>query len=212
MIKKNLTMLIITSVVILIPILVGLILWNMLPDEIVTHWNAQGIADGFSSKPMAVFALPAFLLAMHWLCFIITCADPKNKELSGKPLTLILWICPVLSLLVSSIMYATALGFPISVDIIMPLFLGAMFVFIGNYMPKCKQNYTIGIKVPWALEDEENWNKTHRFAGILWVVAGIIIMATAFIGSIFVMLPITLIMVLAPMIYSYCYYKKNKKS
>lgn len=211
MIKKNLRMLIITSIVTLIPILVGMLLWNMLPDKIATHWNAQGIADGFSSKPFTVFALPAFLLAVHWVCFIITCADPKNKDIDGKPLALVLWICPVISLIVSSIMYSTAMGSPVSVEIIMPLLLGVMFVFIGNYMPKCKQNYTIGIKVPWTLEDEDNWNKTHRFAGIVWVIGGIIIMATAFLGSVMVMLPITLIMAFAPMIYSYCYYKKNKK-
>ena len=76
-------------------------------------------------------------------------------------------------------------------------------------MPKCKQNYSIGIKVPWALESEDNWNKTHRFAGIIWVVGGVLVMATAFLGSFYVMLPITLIMAFAPMIYSYCYYKKN---
>lgn len=211
MIKKNLTMLIITSVVILIPILVGLILWNMLPDRIATHWNAEGIADGFSSKPFAVFALPAILLAVHWLSFFVTGADPKNKNINGKPLTLVLWVSPVLSLVIGSFIYSTALGFTPDVNIIMPLFMGALFIFIGNYLPKCKHNYTIGIKVPWALEDEDNWNKTHRFAGIIWVIGGIIIILTAFLDSIIVMLPITLIMVLAPTIYSYCYYKKNGK-
>ena len=135
--------------------------------------------------------------------------DPKSKNIDSKPMTLVLWICPVMSLLIGSLVYATALGYNISVEIIMPLVLGAMFIIIGNYMPKCKQNYSIGIKVPWALESEDNWNKTHRFAGIIWVVGGVLVMATAFLGSFYVMLPITLIMAFAPMIYSYCYYKKN---
>ena len=209
MIKKNLPKLIITSIIILFPILVGLLLWNMLPDQVATHWNVEGIADGFASKTFAVFGFPAFLVAVHWLCIFITSMDPKSKNIDSKPMTLVLWICPVMSLLIVSLVYATALGYNISVEIIMPLVFGAMFIIIGNYMPKCKQNYSIGIKVPWALESEDNWNKTHRFAGIIWVVGGVLVMATAFLCSFYVMLPITLIMAFAPMIYSYCYYKKN---
>ena len=210
MIKKKLPMMIITSIVTILPVFIGLMLWNMLPDRIATHWNAEGIADGFSSKPFAVFAMPAIMLALHWLCMIVTGADPKNKNIGGKPLALVLWICPVMSLLVGSMIYTTALGYKISVEVIMPLALGAMFVAIGNYLPKCKQNYTVGIKVPWALDNEDNWNQTHRFAGIIWVVGGVIMMATAFLGSILIMLPITLIMTFAPVVYSYCYYRKNK--
>ncbi len=210
MIKKNKVMLMITSFIILIPVFVGLILWDTLPTQIATHWNSEGIADGFSSKTFAVFALPAFMFVLHWFCIIVTSADPKNKNLEGKPVTLILWICPIISLLTGSIIYATALGYRISVEIIMPLVLGAMFVVIGNYLPKCKQNYTIGIKVPWALNDEENWNKTHRFAGVVWVVGGVIIMATAFLGSVYVMLPVLLIMAFSPMVYSYVLYRSNK--
>ncbi len=211
MIKKHLKMLIITSIIILIPILVGLLLWDKLPDQIATHWNAQGIADGFSSKTTAVFGFPAILLAVHWLCVIVAGTDPKNKNIARKPMALVMWICPLLSLIVASMTYVTALGHNASVDVIMPLFMGTLFVVMGNYLPKCKHNYTIGIKVPWALNDEENWNQTHRFAGIIWVIGGVIIMVTAFLGSIYVMMPITLIMVLAPTIYSYCYYRKNNK-
>ncbi len=211
MIKKNLKMMIITSIVIILPIFVGLMLWNMLPEQIATHWNAEGIADGFSSKAVAVFVLPAILLLVHWLCTAITGADPKNKNIANKPMMLVFWICPVISLLVASITYATALGYNISVEIIMPLVMGALFIVIGNYMPKCKQNYSVGIKVPWALNDEDNWNKTHRFAGIIWVVGGVIILATAFLGSFFIFFPIVLIMAFAPMVYSYIYYKKNNK-
>lgn len=209
MIKKHLKMLILTSIIILIPVLVGLMLWNRLPDRIATHWNAEGIADGFSSKPVAVFALPAVLLAVHWLCVAVTGADPKAKNIDSKPVMLVMWISPVLSLILMSISYATALGYNVSVEMIMPLLLGIMFIAIGNYLPKCKQNYTIGIKVPWTLNDEDNWNKTHRFAGIIWVIGGVIIMATAFLGSFVVFMPVMLIMTIAPMVYSYLYYRKN---
>ncbi len=210
MIKKNKWLLIITSLVILIPIIAGLFLWDKLPEKIAIHWNAEGTADGFAGKTFAVLGMPLILLAIHIVCTLVTGTDPKNKNISGKPLALVLWICPVMSLLVGTIVYGTALGYMLSVEIIMPFVLGAMFVVVGNYMPKCRQNYTIGIKVPWTLNDEENWNKTHRFAGILWVLGGVAVMATAFLGSVYIMLSVVLLMAFAPMVYSYVIYKKKK--
>lgn len=210
MIKKNKWLLIATSLVILIPIIAGLFLWDKLPEKIAIHWNAEGTADGFAGKTFAVVGMPLILLAIHIVCTLVTGTDPKNKDIDGKPLALVLWICPVMSLLVGTIVYGTALGYTLSVEIIMPFVLGAMFIVVGNYMPKCRQNYTIGIKIPWTLNDEENWNKTHRFAGILWVIGGVIVMATAFLGSVYIMLSVILLMALAPMVYSYVIYKKKK--
>ena len=77
MIKKNLKTLIVTSVVILLPILAGVILWNQLPNPMPTHWNASGEIDGWSSKPFAIFGLPLILLAAQWLSVLGTAADPK---------------------------------------------------------------------------------------------------------------------------------------
>ncbi len=211
MIKRYKLLLAVTSVIILLPIIAGLILWSSLPDAIAIHWNAEGTADGFAGKAYAVFALPAFLLAVHWICTLVTSADPKSKDINGKPMALVLWICPLISILTATLMYGTALGYDISVELIMPLVLGALFVVVGNYMPKCKQNYTIGIKVPWTLTDEENWNKTHRFAGIVWVAGGIIVMLTALARSVYVMLAILLTMAFIPMVYSYILYRSKNK-
>jgi len=209
MIKKKLPLLLVTSVIIVLPVLSGIVLWNRLPEQLAIHWNAQGVADGFTGKAGAVFAMPAFLLVVHWVCALFTGMDPKVKNIEGKPLNLVLWICPLISLLVNTLVYTTALGFSVSVEIVMPLVMGALFVVIGNYMPKCSQNYTVGIKLPWTLNDPENWNKTHRFAGILWVVGGVVVMATAFLGSVFLFLGVTLVMVIIPTAYSYCLYRRK---
>lgn len=210
MIKQNKWKLVITSVVILIPIIIGLVLWNDLPDTIATHWGVNNEADGFSSKAFAVFGLPAVLLGFHWLCTVVTTFDPKSKNISPKIFSLVLWICPALSLLMSTIVYLTAMGKEIKVGFIVILFMGLMFIVIGNYLPKCKQSYTMGIKLPWTLENEENWNKTHRFAGGLWVIGGIVIIATAILESFIVFFSIVALMVIAPTVYSYLHYKKNK--
>ena len=209
MIKKNLKTLIITSVVILLPILAGVILWNQLPDPMPSHWNASGEIDGWSSKPFAIFGLPLIMLAAQWLCVLGTAADPKKNNHPEKILHLVLWIIPVLSVVMHTFVYLIALGYGVSMEVVMPVLIGVIFTIIGNYLPKCKQNYTIGIKIPWTLNNEENWNKTHRFAGWLWTVCGILIMLTGFFGGFWVFLPITLLMVFAPIIYSYFLHRKG---
>ncbi len=210
MIKKNKWKLVLTSVLILLPVAVGLILWNRLPEQMATHWNAEGEADGFSHKAVGVFVLPLFMLAVHWLCTVVTAADPKNRNISGKPLGLVLWICPVMSLLCSSLIYATALGMDISMELIMPMAMGVMFIVIGNYLPKCRQNYSLGIKLPWTLHDEENWNRTHRFAGPVWITGGLVILTTAFLKSPWIFVGILVVIAVLPTIYSYVHYRKNK--
>ena len=209
MIKKNLKVLILTTVVMLLPILAGLILWNQLPEQIPTHWNATGEIDGWSSKPFAVFVLPLIMVAAQWLCMLGTAADPKKNNHSEKVLHLILWIVPALSVVLHAVTYATAMGYAVPIEVVMPVLIGLIFTIIGNYMPKCKQNYTIGIKIPWTLDNEENWNRTHRFAGWLWTFCGIAIMCTGFFGGFWVFLPVTLLMVLAPIIYSYVLHRKG---
>ncbi|MBQ2827765.1 MAG: SdpI family protein [Clostridia bacterium] len=210
MIRRNKTKLILTSVVILIPIIIGMILWNQLPDTIATHWGENNQPNGFSSKIFAVFGMPAVLLGIHWLCMIATTFDKKSKNMNPKVLSLVLWICPALSLLMSAIVYLTALGKEIKVGFIVILFMGLLFIIIGNYLPKCKQSYTMGIKLPWTLKDEENWNKTHRFAGPLWVIGGVVIMATAIFESPIVFGVIVGVMVITPVVYSYLHYKNNR--
>lgn len=209
MIKKNWKTLLVTSLIILLPILAGVILWDRLPEQIPSHWNAAGEVDGWSSKAFAVFGMPAILLAVQWLCTLGAAADPKKAAHSDKMIHLVLWLVPVLNTVLSLITYATALGQVVLVDVVMPAFVGLLFVIIGNYLPKCKQNYTIGIKIPWTLNSEENWNRTHRFAGWLWVACGLAILATSFLGGFEFFFGIALVMVLAPVIYSYILHRKG---
>ena len=209
MIKKNLNILIITSIVILLPVLAGVVLWDTLPEQIPTHWNAAGEIDGWSSKPFAIFGLPLLMLAMHWLCVLVTAADPKKANHSNKLIHLVLWIIPIISVVLFVLTYVVALGTEVRMEMVMPLLVGFVLTVVGNYLPKCKQSYTIGIKIPWTLHSEENWNRTHRFAGRLWLVCGLGIMLTAFVGGFWLFLPIVLVMVLAPTVYSYLLHRKG---
>ncbi len=211
MIKNKKTTIILTSLITLTPIIAGLLLWQKLPERMPIHWNAAGEVDGYAGKCMAVFALPVFMFLIHILCTFATYADPKNKNINEKIFSIVLWSCPFISVLASFFTYAHSLGMKPKVNVIIPFAMGILFVLIGNYLPKCKQNYTMGLKVPWTLGSEENWNKTHRFAGTLWVFGGLVICASSFIGSFLIFICITMLIVILPIVYSYIYYRRHEK-
>lgn len=212
MIKRYKGTMILTSAILLVPMVIGLILWNKLPERVPMHWNAVGEVDGWGSRSMLVFGLPMILISVQWLCALITSLDPKSRDLKGKLAHLVLWICPFISLLSHTLVYAKILGYDLAVEIIMPLVFGLMFMVIGNLLPKCKQSYTLGIKLPWTLANEENWNKTHRMGGKLWVVGGAVMAATAVFGSFVLFFSIVLLMVVVPTVYSYLLYRKQKNT
>jgi len=212
MIKENRKLLTLTSLVMLLPAAIGLLLWKQLPQQIPFHWDINGNIDNWASKPVAVFAMPALMLALQWLCVLVSGADPKHKNYSPKMITLMLWICPAIELVLTTLIYTAALGHSPKVEIILPLLMGAMFLVIGNLLPKCRQSYTMGVKLPWTLASEENWNKTHRFAGKVWVGGSVVIMATAFLGSFWLLLGMMIVMTAAPTLYSYLYYRKYEKN
>lgn len=210
MIKKNKAKIIITSLLTVLPIAAGLILWNRLPEKIPTHFNIAGEPDGTSGKAFAVFGIPLFLLAVHLFCVYMTSVDPKKKNISEKAFGAVLWLCPAISFLISEITYGFALGAKFSVNKAFMLFFSAIFIILGNYMPKCKQNYSFGIRISWTLNSVENWNKTHRFAGRLWVSGGVLLAVISLIKANFIIFSAFLAaLVAAPMIYSFAYYKKH---
>ena len=211
MIKKNLKKIIITSIIILLPILVGAIIWDKLPEQVATHFGINGEADGYSSRLFAVIGMPLIMLALHIVCLVATSLDPKSKNIGGKALNLVIWITPTISVVACSVIYAAALGYSGNVGRIMCTFVGFLLIVIGNYLPKCRQNYTIGIKIPWTLNDEENWNKTHRFAGVLWVICGVLTLVSALIGILWFFFVLLGVMLFAPIIYSFLIYRKKKQ-
>lgn len=209
MIKKNLKTMMLTSVIILVPIVIGLLLWDKLPAQIATHFDSNGVADGWSPKGFAVFGMPIFLLIVHWFCMAFTSVDPKNQNFSDKVITLVMWICPVVSIVGNGATYLYALDNSVNTVPIAMMLLGCAFIVIGNYMPKMKQSYTIGIKVPWALNSEENWNRTHRLAGYMYMLAGVVTIVGGFVEKFWLGLIALLIASLVPTVYSFILYKKG---
>lgn len=214
MIKENKLKIIISSIVTLLPCVFGLIVWNKLPEMSPIHWGADGSADGMGSKAFIVFGMPAILLVFHLLCIVLTGFDKNQKGQNKKALGIIFWIIPFVSLFISAVTYSVAFGKQLSVNMLVPVLFGAMFVYMGNYMPKVKQNRTLGIKIPWTLSNEENWNKTHRLCGKLWFLGGLVIIFTAFLPikvMVAVLVSVMILLIVIPFVYSYRIYLNHKK-
>ena len=212
MILKNKKLLIITSLLTLLPIPVGLLLWNRFPETMTIHWGLSGQADGFASIPVAVFVPPLALLLTHWICILFTALDKGNRERNQKMQKIVLWVIPLLSNLSCCGIYALSLGVEFSPVLWTMIPMGILFILIGNYMPKTRMNSTIGIKVPWTYSSEENWNATHRFGGRVWVIGGILLVLCGFLPhgwAVTVMLALIFPMCILPIAYSWRFYKKE---
>lgn len=206
---KKIRLLLITSLVCMLPSVYGLLKWNELPDKLPTHWNAEGVVDGWSSKGFAVFGLPLMLVGFNIICFIALSVDPKGQNQGKKIKALAMWLFPAISIFASTASLNGGLGIEGNMSYYAMLFMGILFVFVGNYLPKCKQNYTVGIKVPWTLDSEVNWNKTHRFAGFLWMIAGIVMIIATLLECYIVVIPCAIVAGIIPMVYSFVLYKKG---
>ena len=166
---------------------------------------------GFDKKSMGF--ITGFLLVLHLSAIYITYLDNKRKNQSKKMFNILFWVVPVISLFCNGISVMSFAEY--DMNIFVGVFFGILFIIVGNYMPKCVQNRTIGIKIKWTLANEENWNKTHRFGGRAFVVGGILICISSLLPvEIFmgVMLVIVLGVTISTVLYSYLYYKKQLKN
>lgn len=214
MIKNNKFKTIVSSIIILLPALFGVIVWDKIPNEIVTHIGINGNADSMGNKALLVFGLPLLLLGIHLLCLWLSGKDPGLKKQSKKAIGIVFWIMPAASFFVSALMYFATLEMDFNPMMLLVGFLGFMFIFIGNYMPACKQSATMGIKIKWTLENAENWRATHRFSGKVWFICGLLLLPCAFLSEKYapaLFISIIVPVVVLPVLYSYLYYKKQLK-
>ena len=210
--REHRMLLVLSSGVILLQMLVGIALWDQLPERIATHFDFAGTPNGWSSKTFTVFGMPLVLLALHWLCIVLSCSpNHMMKNAHSKLRYVMLFVIPATSLLVMVVCYGYALGERINVTRMSLIFVGLVFAITGNYLPKIRRNYTMGIKLPWTITDEENWDKTHRMAAPIWVICGLVIMLMGLIGESTWIAPAAIIAaVLLPTAYSFALHLKKK--
>lgn len=205
--RKSSIISIIASLAILV--IFNLLFYNKMPAELPTHWNFQGQADDYSSKFDAMVLTHGFLVVMNiFMCFMLD-NDPRNKKQKNFLMTLSKLAMPAITLVVYTITVMVGLGRDVNVSVIIPVFVGLLFIAIGNYLPKTRRNYTMGIKLPWTLNSDENWRRTHRLGGICFVIIGLCLILSVFLKSEIVFLVPLFLGAIIPAVYSYYLYTKG---
>lgn len=201
--------LIISSAVCLLPILLGILLYEKLPDQIPIHFDFAGEPDNWGPKNFVVFGIPVFMCLMN--IFVQGVSDKYGDNNQSIMLKFCKWIFAIISVIILPVVLFKALGMDIPIQIIVSVFVGVMFMIIGNYFPKTKQNRVAGVRIKWTMDSEENWNKTSRFAGYLWIVGGLLIIIDAFLAYQLAIMffGIIIILVAAPVLYSYHLHRKG---
>lgn len=219
-IKDNKMSFIASIICTLIPMFVGVFLWDKLPNEVVLRFDFDGKPGSYYSKGFAVFGMYLFILAIHLLVAICTASEnEKGEGIPDKVYSLFLWMCPVISVLVAVVIYGNALGCKIDAPFWCMITLGFLYLILGNYAPKVRRNRFAGLRIKWTYESKKNWEHTNRFSGYVMFVLGIvfIIMAfTRFYNTVtaywmpVVMVGLLFVSVSLMIIYSWNYYLKHK--
>lgn len=189
--------------------LVNLLFYKKMPETLPTHWGFNNKIDGYSSKFTTLITTPLLLILLNiFSCFMLD-NDPKNKDKNNFVITIGKATIPLVMLITFVISVFYGLGKEINVMVIISIFVGFLLILIGNYLPKTKRNYTVGIKLPWTLNSDENWNKTHRLAGYFFILGGIFFLFTPFIGNEYLIFLTFMIIGIVPAIYSFYLYKNG---
>lgn len=190
----------------LIPLIIGLYFYGQVPDLMPTHFDFNNEPDRYSSKEFALFGLPLIMIGVYILVYFLTKVDPRRKYQSEKVMNITLLIIPIVSILTTLFTIFYTLGHRPNLGMWLNIFISILFIFIGNYMPKIRRNYTMGIKLPWTLHSDYVWDKTHRLGGMVFVIGGVINLIMSFISLRFIFVTYLLIVVI-PIVYSYLVYR-----
>ncbi len=204
---------VIAGILVIINIIIGIWAYPRLPEQVPSHWNLAGQVDGYSGALTGAFLLPLITLGVYILFWIIPRIDPQkaNYLKMGR----VFWIVSTTLVAFLSLMYwgtiAVALGYLETLPRWYFSGIGIIFILLGNYFGKIKFNYTFGIRTPWTLANEEVWAKTHRFAGPIWIVGGILmalagVLPAAWTEPLFGI--VIVLIAVVPMAYSYLVYRR----
>ena len=197
-----------------VSLLLSLTVFSSLPEQIPAHWNVHGTVDRFAPK-LTVFIFPGIIFLITILFQFMRRTDPNsdNYDKFQREYHRYTFVIGLVFFAVQIMTIAAAFRMDFNVNLIFCLGIGSLFIFIGNLLPKTKHNYFIGIRTPWTLADEQNWFRTHRLAGKIWVLGGLIVALSALAPESFqvpVFLTILAVMVVTPFVYSYTEFRKKR--
>lgn len=204
-------------VLIVLMIAFALAVYGRLPEQVPTHFGLSGEPDGWTSRFPGAFLAPAIAAGLYVLLFLLRRIDPRRANYDRFDATW--WVfLNVIALLMAALHFLTlgfAIGWPIDMDRAVTVTLGLLFVGLGNWMPRLKSNWWMGIRTPWTLESEEVWRETHRVGGWAFVAAGLAVVLAGVLlepGPRAWAVGIALgAAIVVPLVYSYVAYRRLRR-
>ena len=144
------------------------------------HWNIDGVADGFAGRE-ALLIVPVVTALVGGLLVLAVRYDPRRANIarSADALGIVVVALSLLVAVVQSAIINSGFGEAARLDRAAPIVIGSFFAILGYAMLNIRQNYTIGMRLPWTIESEAAWDAAHRFVGGIWILVGAV---TALLG------------------------------
>lgn len=203
-----------------IPLLYLAIVWKNLPAMVPTHFGVDGMPDSYGPKSKILYAQIILSIAGIFLYFLLRNIHkidprkkfaPSNAALMAKMSVVVLLLMSVIGILV---IYWSLHGTASSVNILF-CSISLLFAYIGNLLHSVKPNYFAGFRLPWTLENEDNWRLTHQLASKIWFWGGIILAIFSLLLPlkimVFAFMIGVVIMTIIPIRFSYKLYKQQNK-
>jgi uncharacterized membrane protein len=199
--------------IILLSFILSAYFYPQMPEQVASHWNAQGQVDGYMSKSWGLFFIPFVLVGLALLFLAIPRIDPLkvNIEAFRKYYDGFVILFFVFMLAIHFQVILWNIGLQISPNVVMPIALGLLFFYAGILCENAKRNWFVGIRTPWTLSSDRVWDKTHQIGGKLFKVAGVITFLGVFFQNyalFFIVAPV-LVVVVYTVVYSYVEYQKE---
>lgn len=217
--KKKITIWDVFAIVLaLLPLVYLACIYDKLSAIVPTHYGADGKPNNFGPKS-EMYTISGILSGMSVLLYLLMkylpAIDPKKQVKVGEQTFQRLgMVITVFFAAINLCIIVATENKEFSIDKVLMALLGLLFVFLGNVMYNIKPNYFAGVRTPWTLEDESTWRATHRLAGKLWVVGGIVITLERLLvpseTGAHIFLACIGVMVLTPVVYSYIYFKNHQ--
>ena len=169
---------ILTSVVCLLPMILGFALWNKLPEDIPMQYGWNNQVNWTLPKFWGIITLPLVMVILNLVYSL--CFRFSKQELSPKVEAILVWIIPLIALPVNCFVFLKPIGFDVEPFTFIGAILSILFIIIGNYLPKTTPNPVVGTRAPWINKNPNVWNKTQRVSGIALVITGLINLITCF--------------------------------
>lgn len=203
---RNKKLVIISVLLLTIPFIIGFAYYDKLPEMVPTSFDFAGNVREYQTKAKALFLTPFIMVIIQGFLIFMLNNDPRKKFQSSKLYGVSLFIIPIMEIMMTSITIMYAYDNQINIARVLSIFIGLMYLIMGNFLPKAKRNYTMGIRTPWTLNNDIVWDKTHRLGGYTFVVGGILLLITSLFlktSSNVIFFILIFIPAIIPPIYSY---------